>query len=141
LFYGQSKWTSGPLSQAIRIIARTARSASSGCGSFLVSKYLFLGDDVDRGRNVIDAFTFLLALKIKYPTHIWLLRGNHETQDISRLEGFYAECVERDCAELWERFTDVFLWLPIAAIVSKRIFCVHGGLSPELRDSLARAAL
>jgi serine/threonine-protein phosphatase PP1 catalytic subunit len=48
--------------------------------------------------------------------------------------GFYNECVERYRAELWERFTDVFMWLPLAAIISERIFCVHGGLSPELHD-------
>jgi serine/threonine-protein phosphatase PP1 catalytic subunit len=96
--------------------------------------YLFLGDYVDRGHNSIEVFTFLLALKIKYPAHIWLLRGNHETQNISKLYGFYDECVERYRSELWDRFTDVFMWLPIAAIVGGRMFCVHGGLSPDLQD-------
>jgi serine/threonine-protein phosphatase PP1 catalytic subunit len=97
-------------------------------------KYLFLGDYVDRGHNSIECFTLLLSLKVRYPGHIWLLRGNHETADISKLYGFYDECAARYRPELWERFTDVFLWLPIAAIISDRIFCVHGGLSPELHD-------
>jgi serine/threonine-protein phosphatase PP1 catalytic subunit len=103
-------------------------------GHIPAQKYLFLGDYVDRGHNGIECFTLLLSLKIRYPAHIWLLRGNHETSDISKLYGFYDECVARYCAGLWEHFTEVFAWLPIAAIISERIFCVHGGLSPELHE-------
>jgi serine/threonine-protein phosphatase PP1 catalytic subunit len=103
-------------------------------GPIATQKYLFLGDYVDRGHNSIECFTLLLTLKIRYPAQIWLLRGNHETADLSKLYGFYDECVARYRSELWERFTDVFMWLPIAAIISDRIFCVHGGLSPELHD-------
>jgi serine/threonine-protein phosphatase PP1 catalytic subunit len=103
-------------------------------GAVPVTHYLFLGDYVDRGRYGIEVFTLLLAFKIKYPSYIFLLRGNHETRDISKLYGFYDECVERYRADVWDRFTDVFMWLPIAAIISERIFCVHGGLSPELHD-------
>ena len=99
------------------------------------TNYLFLGDYVDRGDYSIETFTLLLALKIKYPDNIWLLRGNHETTDISRLYGFYTECALRYTQQdnIWYKFTEVFKWLPIAAVISERIFCVHGGLSPELR--------
>ena len=98
------------------------------------TKYLFLGDYVDRGRNSIETFSILLALKIKYPEHVYLLRGNHETTEISRLYGFFAECAERYSLDLWNRFNEVFKYLPLAAVISDRIFCVHGGLSPELND-------
>ncbi|OHS92937.1 Serine/threonine protein phosphatase PP1 isozyme 3 [Tritrichomonas foetus] len=97
------------------------------------TKYLFLGDYVDRGDNSVETFSLLLALKVKYPDKIWLLRGNHETFDISKLYGFLGECVIRYSQDIWLQFTEVFKWLPIAAVISDRIFCVHGGLSPDLR--------
>jgi serine/threonine-protein phosphatase PP1 catalytic subunit len=96
--------------------------------------YLFLGDYVDRGQNSIETIAYLLALKMKYPQHIWLLRGNHETRDLGAMYGFLDECKERYDESLFDAFVDAFAFLPIAAIVSDRIFCVHGGLSPEFSD-------
>jgi serine/threonine-protein phosphatase PP1 catalytic subunit len=96
------------------------------------TNYLFLGDYVDRGKNSIEVMAYLLALKVKYPKNLWLLRGNHETRDISRQYGFFEECTLRYHQSLWDKFNDVFLWLPIVAVISGRIFCVHGGISPEL---------
>ncbi|EAY19344.1 Serine/threonine protein phosphatase PP1 isozyme 7, putative [Trichomonas vaginalis G3] len=98
------------------------------------TNYLFLGDYVDRGKNSVEVFTYLLCLKIKYPNNFWILRGNHETRDISRLYGFFAECSQNYSPDLWSKFTDVFDYIPLAAVISDRIFCVHGGLSPELQD-------
>jgi serine/threonine-protein phosphatase PP1 catalytic subunit len=103
-------------------------------GSPPEASYLFLGDYVDRGRNSIETFSLLLALKVKYPRSIWLIRGNHETKNISKLYGFFAECSLRYNQLIWEKFTEVFEFLPLAAVVSQRIFCVHGGLSPDLID-------
>lgn len=98
------------------------------------SSYLFLGDYIDRGKCSIETLSFLLCMKVKYPSNIWLLRGNHETPEISRLYGFFGECATRYNQNLWDKFNDVFRYLPIAAIISDRIFCVHGGLSPLLED-------
>ena len=36
--------------------------------------------------------------------------------------------------KLWKTFTDCFKCLPVAAIVDEKIFCMHGGLSPELQN-------
>ena len=36
--------------------------------------------------------------------------------------------------KLWKTFTDCFNCLPVAAIVDEKIFCMHGGLSPELQN-------
>ena len=40
------------------------------------SRYVFMGDFVDRGYNGVETFSLLLALKIKYPSYITLIRGN-----------------------------------------------------------------
>jgi serine/threonine-protein phosphatase PP1 catalytic subunit len=98
------------------------------------TSWLFLGDYVDRGPCSVGILAYLLALKIKFPKQIWLLRGNHETPDISRLYGFYDECAIYDAVNLYNRFLEVFRWLPLAAVISERIFCVHGGLSPEFES-------
>ncbi|GMI72042.1 type one serine/threonine protein phosphatase 6 [Hibiscus trionum] len=98
------------------------------------SNYLFLGDYVDRGKQSLETICLLLAYKIKYPQNIFLLRGNHECASVNRVYGFYDECKRRYNVRLWRVFTDCFNFLPVAALVEERIFCMHGGLSPELRS-------
>lgn len=94
--------------------------------------YLFLGDYVDRGKSGLETILLLLCYKMKYPENFFLLRGNHECANVTRLSGFYDECKRRCSVKIWKAFVDVFNCLPVAAIVSNKIFCVHGGLSPSL---------
>uniref|UniRef100_A0A336LSM1 Serine/threonine-protein phosphatase n=1 Tax=Culicoides sonorensis TaxID=179676 RepID=A0A336LSM1_CULSO len=98
------------------------------------SNYLFLGDYVDRGKQSLETICLLLAYKIKYPENFFLLRGNHECASINRIYGFYEECKRRYTIKLWKTFTDCFNCLPVAAIVDEKIFCCHGGLSPDLHS-------
>ncbi|KAM5125060.1 serine/threonine-protein phosphatase PP1-gamma catalytic subunit-like isoform 1-T1 [Callospermophilus lateralis] len=98
------------------------------------SNYLFLGDNVDRGKQSLETICLLLAYKIKYPENFFLLRGNHECASINRIYGFYDECKRRYNIKLWKTFTDCFNCLPIAAILDEKIFCCHGGLSPDLQS-------
>jgi len=98
------------------------------------SNYLFLGDYVDRGRQSLETICLLLAYKVKYPKNFFLLRGNHECASINRIYGFYEECKRRYNVKLWKTFTDCFNCLPIAAIIDEKIFCMHGGLSPDLES-------
>lgn len=98
------------------------------------SNYLFLGDYVDRGKQSLETICLLLAYKIKYPENFFLLRGNHECASINRIYGFYDECKRRYSVKIWKAFTECFNCMPVAAIVDEKIFCMHGGLSPELHS-------
>jgi len=98
------------------------------------TNYLFLGDYVDRGKRRLETILLLFAYKIKYPENFFLLRGNHECASINRVYGFFDECKRRCNLKVWKAFTDVFNCLPISAVVAGKIFCVHGGLSPDLID-------
>ncbi|KAJ5485248.1 Serine/threonine-protein phosphatase PP-Z [Penicillium diatomitis] len=104
------------------------------CGYPPTTNYLFLGDYVDRGKQSLETMMMLLCFKLKYPENFFILRGNHECANITRIYGFHDECKRRCNIKVWKTFTDVFNCLPIAAIVAEKIFCVHGGLSPNLTD-------
>jgi serine/threonine-protein phosphatase PP1 catalytic subunit len=98
------------------------------------TNYLFLGDYVDRGHNSVEVFSLLLALKVRHPRNVWLLRGNHESAGIAQIYGFFSECALLYSQSLWGAFTAVFEWLPFVAVIDDRILCLHGGLSPEMVD-------
>ncbi|KAI5186012.1 serine/threonine-protein phosphatase 2A catalytic subunit [Nematocida homosporus] len=95
--------------------------------------YLFMGDYVDRGYNSVETLSLLLCLKVKHPESVGMLRGNHESRQITQVYGFYDECFRKyGSANVWKYFTDLFDYLPLAAVVNDDVFCLHGGLSPAL---------
>ena len=104
------------------------------CGYPGEFNYLFLGDYVDRGKQSLETVCLLLCYKIKFPDKVTLLRGNHESSVTNRIYGFYDECKRRYNVRIWRSFTDLFNYLPVAAIIDEKILCMHGGLSPELKN-------
>jgi serine/threonine-protein phosphatase PP1 catalytic subunit len=98
------------------------------------TNYLFLGDYVDRGPQSVETVSLLFALKISFPNNFFMLRGNHECSYINKQFGFYDEIMQHYDSNLWRLFSDVFNCLPVAAVIDGSIFCVHGGISPELID-------
>ena len=101
--------------------------------------YLFLGDFVDRGNHCLETICLLLALKVKYPEQIHLIRGNHEDRMINDTFGFSDELssrLEEDPQEpgsVFDRINRLFEYLPLAAIIDNKIFCLHGGIGATLQ--------
>ena len=100
------------------------------------NKFLFMGDYVDRGNNSIEVCALLFSMKILFPESIQILRGNHECPEVNSMYGLLTECETRFGDEsrlVFNKINEVLCVLPLCAIINKKIFCVHGGISPHLK--------
>jgi hypothetical protein len=96
------------------------------------TKYIFLGDYVDRGDFSIHTTLYLLALKCRYPRSVYLLRGNHEFEDVNKIAGLFAEVREEYHApDVYVALNRAFAYLPLAIRLNDDVLCLHGGIGPK----------
>ena len=93
--------------------------------------YLFNGDFVDRGSFSVEVILTLLLFKLSDPNCIFLTRGNHETKNMNRIYGFEGEAKAKYDDKIFTLFLETFEWLPLAAVISDKVFVVHGGISTD----------
>lgn len=96
------------------------------------TKYLFLGDYVDRGQNSVEVLLLLFSLKLKYPESVYMIRGNHECESLTTAYGFRNEATAKLDEETYFAFMNTFQYLPYGALVNKEILCLHGGISQSI---------
>jgi diadenosine tetraphosphatase ApaH/serine/threonine PP2A family protein phosphatase len=99
------------------------------------NSYLFLGDYVNRGKYSVEVITLLYLLKARYPYSVYLLRGNHEDENICDMYGHknaLQHIYKEQYFKAWQDCISCFSALPIAAVVNNDFFCVHGGIGPDV---------
>ncbi|CAA9987074.1 serine/threonine protein phosphatase 8, putative [Plasmodium knowlesi strain H] len=117
-------------------------------------KYIFLGNYINRGDYSLEVICLLLSLKILFPKHIYLLRGNHEERLFNYVHGFYGdiekkmernikrggliryqgEVIQAHAYELFNRINDALEFLPLSVLVGQSILCVHAGIGDSLEN-------
>lgn len=91
--------------------------------------YLFNGDIVDRGAHSMQLLLIIYALKLVFPTSVYINRGNHEHRLMNARYGFELQVKQLYDEALYELIQTSFNWLPIATLVEESAFIVHGGLT------------
>ena len=96
--------------------------------------YLFMGDYVDRGIHGLECMMLLIAIKINYPKKFVLLRGNHESRNMTESFTFRDEVITRFDVSVYDAFMELFDALPIACVIDQKYLAMHGGISPDLNN-------
>jgi diadenosine tetraphosphatase ApaH/serine/threonine PP2A family protein phosphatase len=109
-----------------------------GGGDISANDYILLGNYVDRGSNSLEVMCMLMALKVKYPDQVHMLRGAHEDRLINYEGGLAEECRTRlkedpdDKESVYNKLNEFFECLPLAASIKNKIFCVHSGIGSSV---------
>jgi serine/threonine-protein phosphatase 5 len=98
--------------------------------------YLFNGDFVDRGSFSCEVIFTLFAYKLLYPDGMYLTRGNHETNNMNLMYGFHGEVLAKYDKTTFELFEIAFNWLPLGAVLGRKVLILHGGLFDDEKVTL-----
>jgi serine/threonine-protein phosphatase PP1 catalytic subunit len=96
--------------------------------------FVFLGDYADRGPAQIETFNLVIALALADPERVFMLRGNHESDEVAQRYGFYTEVTRQFSFDVYGYYLDVFQVLPLAAMSNEGIFACHGGIPEGVRN-------
>lgn len=96
--------------------------------------FLFNGDIADRGNSSVEIFLLLMAFYLAEPSSMLINRGNHENEDMNSQSsaqggGFVDEVKHKYGLKVYKKFYEIFKILPLATIIQKQYFVVHGGIS------------
>ncbi len=112
-------------------------------------RIIFLGDYIDRGARPFEVLRLLFSLKIEWPDHFWLLRGNHELLEVGEDSIVRSTVSPADCIEFWKEhvgedvfksLSTLFDVLPVAFLQpfnttdqpihqsNRNILYIHGGI-------------
>lgn len=92
---------------------------------------------MDRGPFGPEVIALILSIKLNHPKSVVLLRGNHETREMTESFNFRTQCLQLFGVEMYERTMELFDLLPVACCINGEYLCMHGGVSVEL-TSLGR---
>ncbi|ETV87604.1 hypothetical protein, variant 2 [Aphanomyces astaci] len=84
---------------------------------------------VDRGSCSVEICAIVLAYQSLFPDAVHVNRGNHEDEFMNSVHSFRQEVLVKYDADMFDAFNALFNALPLAHVVNRSIFVVHGGLS------------
>lgn len=99
---------------------------------------IFLGDYGDRGSYSAEVYHVVLKLKLLFPQHVILMRGNHEgPEDLLASPHdlpmqFHARFGEK-WRNAYSKIRELFKHLYNVVLVEKRYLMIHGGLPPQAK--------
>ena len=98
------------------------------------SRYLFLGNFINQGEFSLETLILIFTLKVMFPEHVFIIRGDQETKDVCVLQEFYNELISEYDDKLFFPIVKVFSQMPLAAIIDGKVLCVSGGIGINVQD-------